>query len=388
MEPCRYQKAAFARKGRAGRALLLCLVVLGFGQLCFVQGWPAPIKDKILTSKIQCFVREKRRQDEPGDKDVRIITSKIKDTQTAGDLLDYVDTVVDKPSFNYIHVAATYTKLGNFQKKGQLDTMDADSGVLVRLESRLQGMLVRRQVEAQALSNILWAFASLFSDIPAVLKAVPAVAEQVPGKASDMIEQHLSNCLWAAAQLQHVERKVLKIVPAIVQQIPSHVGEMNEQHLSNILWAAAQLQQSARASDVLSIVPEIVEHIPLKARSMTAQGLANTVEALVFLRETFPINQQPSVANAVSASAARLSLILDRLQGKDLQFAVPVVVWACGQYNLYDAKLFKEVSELFSQRQRVLALMPPWDLCALNLRPKLEAFALDVRNWCGGHVSI
>ena len=118
-----HDKASFARKGRAGR-VLLCLAVLGLWELCFVQGWPVPKKDKILTSKIQCCMRERRRmvppESAPGEREMKIITSKIKGSQTASELLDYVDSVIDRLIFNYIHVAAAYTKLGSFKKKGQL----------------------------------------------------------------------------------------------------------------------------------------------------------------------------------------------------------------------------------------------------------------------------
>ena len=121
MEPCHYRKATFARNGRAGRALLLYLVVLGFEQLRFVQGWWVPIKDKTSTSKVQRRVRERRRQDQPGDREMKIITSKIKHSETAAELLDYVDTVVDKPIFNYIHVAATYTSWRSFRRRPTWD---------------------------------------------------------------------------------------------------------------------------------------------------------------------------------------------------------------------------------------------------------------------------
>ena len=210
--------------------LLMCLVVFGFGQLCFVQGWRVPIKDKVLTSKIPCFVRER-----PPlvNKDVKIITSKIKSAQSAGELLDYVDTVVDKPIFNYIHVAATYTKLAKLQKKANLGPKEVQSSVLVRLEDRLQGMLVRRQVEAQALSNIIWAFANLFSDVPAVLKIVPALAEQIPSKVGKMVPQELSHSLWAAAQLQNTTPEVLKTVPALAAEISLNASKMDPQGLSN-----------------------------------------------------------------------------------------------------------------------------------------------------------
>ena len=121
-----------------------------------------------------------------------MLTSKIKNAQTAGDLLDVVDGIVDKPIFDYIHAAAAYTKLGNFQKKGRLCPGDMNGNVLVRLDNRLHGMLVRKQVGAQGLANILWAAANLFSGIPAVLNMVPAIADQVPSKASDMKGRHIA----------------------------------------------------------------------------------------------------------------------------------------------------------------------------------------------------
>ena len=176
------------------------------------------------------------------DRDLRMMTSKIKNSLTASELLDFVDRVVDKPIFNYIHVAAAYTNLGNLQKKRGLTPGEVQSNVLVRLERRLQGMLMRKELGEQALSNILWAFANLLSDIPAVLKIVPALAEQIPSKESDMIPQALSNSLWAAAQLQGATPEVLKVVPALAAEISLKGSALNRQELSNSLWAAAQLQ--------------------------------------------------------------------------------------------------------------------------------------------------
>ena len=385
---------------------LMCFVVLGFRQLCFVQGWPVPIKDNILTSKIQRCVRERRRpvtgmRKVPLDKDVRMITSKIKNTQTAGELLDYADTVVDKPIFNYIHVAATYTKLGNFQKKGGLSPAEVRSNVLLRLGDRLQGMLLRKEVGAQGLANMIWAFASLFLDVPVVLKLVPALAEQIPGKAGDMIPQALSNSLWAAAQLQDAAPEVLQVLPVIVAEIEIKAGGMKPQELSNSLWAAAKLQDAA--PEVLKIVPALLEQIPLKARDMTpqdlsnslwalkdfpdaspavpravqalveeipskingmdAQGLANTLEALVFLRESFPTVEQSGV---VAAAATQLNRILPKLKHKELMLDVPTVIWACRRCNVKDQQLFIAVANRFSSHDMVASL-PPWDLCALSL---------------------
>ena len=401
-----HQKVGSRHKSLAGRALLLCLVVPVFGQRCFVRGWPVPIKDRILTSKIQRCVRE-RRQPVKGmhkvslDKDVRMITSKIKNTQTAGELLDYADTVVDKPIFNYIHVAATYTKLGSFQKKGGLSPAEVRSNVLLRLGDRLQGMLLRKEVGEQGLSNIIWAFANLFLDVPVVLKLVPALAEQIPGKAGDMIPQALSNSLWAAAQLQDAAPKVLNAVPALVAQISLDASKMDPQGLSNSLWAAGKLQGftpevvkavpalAAQAclkaggmkpqelsnslwalkdfADASPAVPKavkaLVEEIPSKINSMNGQDIANIVEALVYLGESFPIDQQQGI---IAASAAQLKRSLPRLKGKELTLSVPMVVWACRRSDVKDQQLFIAVANRFSSHN-VVASLPPWDLCALSL---------------------
>ena len=396
----RHDKASFARKGRAGRALVLVLAVLGYEQLCFVRGYLVPMRYTTSISKIQCRVRE-RRQPVPINKDTRLLTSKIKSAQTADELLDLVDGIVDKPVFNYIHVAATYTKLGNFQKKGRLSPSEVRSNVLLRLEDRLQGMLLRKEVGTQGLSNILWAFANLFFAKESLLKFVPSLAEQVPVKAEDMNPRDLSNNIWAAAQLQDVAPTVLKMVPTLLEQIPSKAGDMNNQDLSNSLWAAALLENAV--PEVVSIVPALAAQIPSKAGSMitqqlsnciwalksfadaspavqtavlallekiqpkitvmNAQELANSLEALVFLAESFHIMEQPDV---VAAAAVRLNSILLGLKGKDLTLAVPSVVWACGRAKVYEAKLFATVSGRFSS-QRAVARIPDWGLCAMRL---------------------
>ena len=89
MQPRGNDQQAFAPKRRAGWALLLCLV-LGFGQFCFVRERRRPVPIK------------KGTQQGLANKDPKMITSKIRNTQAAGELLDVLDSVVDKPIFNYI----------------------------------------------------------------------------------------------------------------------------------------------------------------------------------------------------------------------------------------------------------------------------------------------
>ena len=412
--PC-HQKVGSRHKSLARQALLLCLVVPVFGQMCFVRGWPVPIKDKILTSKIQRCVRERRQpvrsmHKVPLDKDVRVrvITSKIKDTKAAGELLDYVDTIVGKPEFNHIHAGATYTKLSNIRKKGHLGPKELERNVLVRLQQRLQGMLLRREVGARQMANILWAVANLFTGLKPLLEVVPTLAAQISLKAGDLKQQELSNSLWAAAELQDDAPEVLNIIAAVAAEIPLKPGKMNTQDLSNNLLAAAKLRVAA--PQVVKTVPALAAQIPLKASSMTqqdlsnslwalkdfvdaspavpqavqalvqnvpskitsmnAQELSNTAEALVFLGESFPIAQQHDI---IAASAAQLKRSLPRLKGKKLTLSVPMVVWACRRCNVEDPRLFAAAADRFSSHD-LLALLSPWGLCALNLGSELACF--------------
>ena len=331
------------RSSLLGWELLPCVAVLGF-EVCFA-----------------------RRRQVPFNQGTRMLSAKIKKVETAAELLDLVGRSVDEPVFNYIHAAAAYASLGNFRKRGLLRVKDVDSDVLVRLGQRLQGMLLRREVGTLALANIFWAAASLFSDIPAVLKTVPAVAEQIPCRAADMIPQHLSNSLGAAARLQDVAPEVLKCVPALVEQIPCKACEMTPLHLSESLLA---LKDLADASLVPQAVQALVQQIQPQVECMKSKELANTAEALAFFGESFPIVQLRSI---VAASAKQLRHILPRLKGEQLMLDVPVVLRACMRSDVVDQRLLVPVAERFSC-QRSVASLPPWHLCALNLGSALEPF--------------
>ena len=334
---------------------LMCLVVLGFRQLCFVQGWPVPIKDNILTSKIQRCVRERRRpvsinkdtRGVPVDKDVRMITSKIKNAPTAGELLDFVGTVVDTPIFNYIHAAAAYTKLGNFQKKGQVGPKEVNSNALVRLDERLEGMLLRKEVGTQGLANILWAIASLVSDIPALRKIVPGLVEQIPGKVGDMIPQALSNLFWAAAQLQDDAPKVLNIVPVLVAQMVLDASKMDPQGLSNSLWAAGKLH--GVAPEVVKAVPALAAQACLKAGGMKPQELSNSLWAAANLQDA-----APEVVKIVPALAAQIPLKTGGMNPQDLS------------NSLWALKDFADASPAVAKAVQALVEKVPSKITSMN----------------------
>ena len=177
--------------------------------------------------------------------------------------------------------------------------------------------LKAKGLEAQGLSNILWASANLKDDAPDVLSIVPAMAVQTPLKAKDMKPQELSNILWASANLKDDAPDVLSIVPAMAAQIPLKAKDMKPQELSNILWASANLKDDA--PDVLSIVPAIAAQIPLKAEDMIPQHLSNILSASAKLKD-----DAPDVLSIVPAMAAKIPLKAKDMIPQDLSD----ILWA------------------------------------------------------------
>ena len=339
MQPCRQQLTAKRRQGMRRTFWLPCLLVFCGRQQCFARELPQPVS-----------------------KDMRVLTSKIKSAQTAGDLLDLVGQAVDKPIFNHIHASAAYVKLGAFQRKRKLFPSDAKSPVLGRLNRQVLGMLKKGKVDAQGLSNIFCAAGSMFVDAPAALEVVPPIAAQIPGKASDMGCQGLSNSLWAAAQLQN-DASVSEVLPGLAKHILLKAGRMNPQDVSNILFASMRLAD--REPAIVEVVPEMVHVFWSQIERMNVQDLANGLEAIVFfakhrLKCLGPLEQADIVKDAV----ARLKQLLPKLEGDDVRLGVPMILWACAKSETHDAKLLSDSADRFSSRKSISSLQR-WELCAL-----------------------
>ena len=106
---------------------------------------------------------------------------------------------------------------------------------------------------------------------------------------------------------------------------------MIPQHLSNCLFAAAQLKDET--PKVLEILPAIVGETSLKINGMVPQALSNSVDALVLLRDSVPeverfLTAGDSMDDILTSAATRVNTLFPKVKGKDLSFAVPVVVRA------------------------------------------------------------
>ena len=353
-------------------------------------------------------VRERLRASDGSHKDAAAqkLTSKMKQAKSAAELLGLLDGVVDGPVFNHFHASAAYHSLATW--KIGLTPSEKASPVLPRLAARVQDMTLKSQLEprgvanvlwslgqrfaglgapkgllmalvksmsekaagmnAQDLSNSLWACVQLKGVVPEVLDMVQEIVPRISVRAKDMIPQHLSNTLWAAAQLKDSVPSVRKMVPSIVAQIPDKASGMIPQHLSNSMLAATRLKDDT--PEVLQMVPALLVEIRRKKASFFARDFSDCLEAHILLQDSVPeaancLAAAPGTKNDfLGFAAGRFSTLIESLNGKDLHLAVPVVVWACARVNLHHYELLASIVKRMESGGTVRAL-PDWGLCAL-----------------------
>ena len=296
----------------------------------------------------------------------RILTSKIKNAQSAKQLIQTLDGTVSRHIFNFFHASAAYTQLVSLKRRKSLQESDWNSPVLLRLHARVEDMMLQDELDAQGSTNIFWTLAQLSDRFSIPTPLLAALVKSMPAKVRNMKPQELSNCLWASAQLKDVAPDVLETVPAVTAQIPNKAKDMVPQALSNCLLAALQLKDTV--PEVLEIVPAIVGEIPAKIQGMVPQALSNSLEALVLLRDSNPrvaaYLAAGSLDDIVRSAAARLNTLLPSLSGKDLTMAVSIIMWACAKAEVNPSELLVSVARRLGSGAK-LRSVPDFNLCAL-----------------------
>ena len=94
------------------------------------------------------------------------------------------------------------------------------------------------------------------------------------------------------------------------------------------------------------------------------------MEALVLLRDSVSgvegfLAAGGDMDGILKCAAARLITLLPGLRGKDLSFAMPVVIWACAKAGVYDGELLGSVARRLGSRSKLAALQG-FNLCALS----------------------
>ena len=322
---------------------------------------------------VQVRVRERPRKNRPGsygtqtDSAARKLTSQMKEAKSAAELLDLLDGVVDGPIFNDFHASAAYHSLATWKRNGGLTPSERESPVLRRLAARVQNMALKGELGPRQVSNVFWSLGQLSDDLDISRDLLMALVRSLVEKAVGMDSRGLSNNLLACVQLKGVAREVLTALPKLASEISIKAKYMTPQDLSNNLWAATRLKDDAR--EVLQMVPALLQEIPRNQADFKSQEICNCLEALVLLQDSVPevkdfLAAGPGSKNDfVGFAASHFSTLLPTLKGKDLEFAVPVVVWACAKVNLHHEKLMVSASQRLEST--ALKAFPDWGLCAL-----------------------
>ena len=300
------------------------------------------------------------------DSAARILTLNIKQAKSATELLDLLDGVVDDPIFNYFHASAACSNLA--ERMQTFTPSEKGSSVLPRLAARVRDIVKEGRVGPRTVANVLYYLGKLSDRLEIPQSMLMALVKSLSDKTRGMDSQQLSNSLLACVQLKGVAPQVFTALPELAAQISRKANDMKPQELSNSLWAATRLKDDA--PEVLQMVSALVEEIPRNQADFSSQSICNCLEAVVLLQDLVP-----EVGNALAAlpnskkdfvgfTASRFSTLLPTLQGKSLQFDIPVVVWACCRVNFYHEKLSVSVADRFKSGRDVKTL-PDWGLCAL-----------------------
>eukprot|EP00438_Fugacium_kawagutii_P004191 Skav215923 [mRNA] locus=scaffold226:237795:239258:+ [translate_table: standard] len=302
--------------------------------------------------------------------EAKILTSRIKQAESATKLFAVLEEAVDSKVFNDFHASAAYHSLATLSKRGKLKGNMGKNPVLSKLNDRTEAILADGQARARALANVVWSLQELSKPLPNSLDIVPPLVLQMQAEAQNMNPQEVSNSLWAVASLMEAAPELQKTVPALVCQVGAVAKDMEPQSVSNSLWAAVLLKDSA--PEVLQTVPALVSRVPTVAREMNSQGLSNSLWAAAKLKEA-----APDVLKMVGQLIFQTEVVVKDMTPRD----VSNCLWAAATLMDVDA----ETSDIFLVlAPQVLATAEHMN--AQDVSNSLWAIAIYNQSWHCGRV--
>ena len=127
---------------------LPCLALLG--RVTHRSGVPCFDRKPFRGRKMQGGGKGKGKGGNPA-----VLTSQIKEAETAAEVLRLLDGAVDGPIFNHIHASAACPSLADFHEDRKLQAADAKSPVIQRLASRIEILIKAKGVGPRQLANAL-----------------------------------------------------------------------------------------------------------------------------------------------------------------------------------------------------------------------------------------
>ena len=197
----------------------------------------------------------------------------------------------------YHAYASLYARSPQSEQPGQLQTVPLMPVLCERLETEVCQHAATMQ--PQALSNCLWAAASL--DRLADSHLCTALLQTTLKSAGRLQPQSVSNTMWAIATARVAIDSETQ--GTLLQAAQRTAPNMNGQSVSNVMWAAASLQMPL-SSDVCSALLQAAQRT---AAQMAPQSLSMILWAFATAGIVAPDSVQNALLQAVSCAAPRMS---------------------------------------------------------------------------------
>jgi len=233
-----------------------------------------------------------------------------------------IDKLQNTPNHFGVRAIATIThSLGKLKISDQIFFNE-----IVRLRER-----IAEEGEPQALSNIVWACATVGHESAELFEAVAGQHKLIAGTGD---VQHLSNITWAFAKL---DCKAEALFGTVAGQHERIAKEGKVQEWSNICWAFAKLECKANADELFHSVAAQHKRI---AKNGKVQELSNICWAFAKLE-----------CNADAEALFRaVAAQYERITGSGNVQNLSNIVWACATLGYKSEELLKAVA---AQHERI-----------------------------------
>mmetsp|Transcript_18435 Transcript_18435/g.45915 ORF Transcript_18435/g.45915 Transcript_18435/m.45915 type:complete len:459 (-) Transcript_18435:215-1591(-) len=225
------------------------------------------------------------------------------------------------------------------------------------LKSVADGGSDRASPSVQALTNSLWAFATLQHPMApelagVVAKATPRLMDQfdarLAGVGGAFNTQTVANQLWAYASIQHHPGN--ELMDAFAALVTQHVEDFNSQELSNAMWSYAALSHFP-GDDFMRVV-EI--EMAKRVGSFTTQGATNNIVSVAHFQHS-DVAARAGLHSFMSALDHELSLNqVKHYSAKGLALSIWGVSVLGGFSSKFYRRLWEHCAEPSSDRSTLI----------------------------------
>jgi hypothetical protein len=238
-----------------------------------------------------------------------------------------------------------------------------------------------QHADPQALSNVLWASASLQLQLTAV--ELQQLLARLIAILPDATSQAVSNSLWAVATMQ--QRVTPQQLRQLLERFVVVLTEAKPQGLANTMWAVATMGQQLQSKQL----QQLLERFVAVLHDATAQNVSNSLWAVATMKQQVKPQQLQQmlgrlIAVCTEANPQNVSNTLwavarmgQQMPPQQLQVgvaafagmlpaatpqAVSNLLWACAKMQFLPLQLLQSLQQHPQQLQQLVAAAEPQEL--------------------------